>query len=373
MTTTAAKTKILVIEDVHYLRNDVMEMLRYEGYDVRGAENGLEGVKVARDYMPDLIVCDIMMPEMDGYDVLDTLHSEPKTRNIPFIFLTAKTDRVDMRKGMGKGADDYVTKPFLSNELMDTIRARLNKLEVLRREGETRMERLRAAITMALPHELRTPLNTIIGFSDIMMLEAGEIQPAQILEWSQHINSAALRLYRLVENYLTYVRIETLAADPARAADLQSKVTANPAAVIEFQSILSAQQSQPNREPDLELHVNASPAVIITEADLNKVIDELLSNAFKFSQVETNVVVTADVVDGAYQITVRDQGRGMTQEQIDNVGAYIQFERYLHEQQGTGLGLIIAKRLVELHGGSMEIISAPQAGATAIVRLRLAE
>jgi signal transduction histidine kinase len=369
---TTNKTKILVIEDVHYLRNDVMEMLRFEGFDVRGAENGVVGVEVAREYLPDLIVCDIMMPEMDGFDVLETLRNERMTRNIPFIFLTAKTDRLDMRKGMGKGADDYVTKPFLSHELMETIRARLSKLEELRKEGEERMKRLRDAITMALPHELRTPLNTIIGFSDIMMLEANEIQPPQILEWSQHINSAALRLYRLVENYLTYVRIETLAADDARSAGLMDKVTANPAAVIEFQAILSAQQTVPAREPDLELKVKQSAPVVITEADLTKVIDELLSNAFKFSEIETQVTVAAEVVGSEYQIQVSDQGRGMTQEQIDSIGAYIQFERYVHEQQGTGLGLVIAQRLVELHGGKLDVTSALNEGTTVTVTLRLA-
>src|SRR5687768_15229318 len=97
-------TKILVIEDVHYLRDDVIEVLRFEGFDVRGAENGLVGVEVAREYMHDLIICDIMMPEMDGYGVLETLRSDLKTATIPFIFLTAKTDRVDMRHGMGMGA-----------------------------------------------------------------------------------------------------------------------------------------------------------------------------------------------------------------------------------------------------------------------------
>lgn len=370
--TTSTKTKILVIEDVHFLRNDVMDTLRFEGFDVRGAENGLVGVQVAREYMPDLIVCDIMMPEMDGFDVLETLRNEHLTRNIPFIFMTAKTDRLDMRKGMGKGADDYVTKPFLTNELLETIRARLTKLEELRKEGEARMDRLRNAITMALPHELRTPLNTIIGFSDIMMLEANEIEPPQILEWSQHINSAALRLYRLVENYLTYVRIETLAADRARSAELMQKVTGNPASVIEFQAILSAQQNVPAREPDLELHVNHSVPVVITEADLTKVIDELMSNAFKFSEMETQVIVSAEVVGMEYEIKVSDQGRGMTREEIDSIGAYMQFERYVHEQQGTGLGLVIAKRLVELHGGTLDITSAPKQGTTVTVTLKLA-
>lgn len=265
------QAKILVIEDIYYLRNDVMDLLRFEGFDVRGAENGLVGVQVARDYMPDLIVCDIMMPEMDGYEVLEVLRSERETSTIPFIFLTAKTDRIDVRQGMGKGADDYVTKPFLGHELMETIRMQLRKQAERREKEKAALDALRENISTALPHELRTPLNTIIGFSDMLTMEASEISPPVITEWAQHINLAALRLYRLVENYLTYVRIETLAREPHRTSTLHTQRSESAAATVEYQAMMRAQQVQ--READLHLSADVSGAVVVGEQDLAKIVD----------------------------------------------------------------------------------------------------
>jgi len=120
-------TTILVIEDVESLREEILETLSYEGFDVLGAENGVVGVQMAKTYIPDLIICDIAMPELDGYGTLVALREEPKTSMIPFIFLTAMTEKGDMRQAMQLGADDYLTKPFTSSELLGAIASRLQK------------------------------------------------------------------------------------------------------------------------------------------------------------------------------------------------------------------------------------------------------
>jgi CRP-like cAMP-binding protein/CheY-like chemotaxis protein len=125
-----AKT-ILVIDDNNDLRENTAEILELAGYRTVTAENGKRGVDAAIKEKPSLIVCDIMMPELDGYGVLHLLRKNPDTQNIPFIFLTAKTERTDFRKGMEMGADDYVTKPFEDIELLNAIEVRLKKAEVL--------------------------------------------------------------------------------------------------------------------------------------------------------------------------------------------------------------------------------------------------
>ncbi|GAA4734299.1 response regulator [Flavisolibacter ginsenosidimutans] len=125
-----AKT-ILVIDDNNDLRENTAEILDLAGYKTLTAENGKRGVEVATKEKPDVIVCDIMMPELDGYGVLHLLRKNADTQNIPFIFLTAKTERSDFRKGMEMGADDYVTKPFEDIELLNAIEVRLKKSEVL--------------------------------------------------------------------------------------------------------------------------------------------------------------------------------------------------------------------------------------------------
>ena len=121
------KIKILIIEDNQDVRENLSELLTLSGYETRTAMNGKLGVETAMTFIPDLILCDIMMPEMDGYTVLRILSKNEMLADIPFIFLTAKTELVDVRRGMTLGADDYITKPFDDVELLDTIEMRLRK------------------------------------------------------------------------------------------------------------------------------------------------------------------------------------------------------------------------------------------------------
>ncbi len=123
--------KILLIEDNPDIRENTSEILSLANYDVIAAENGKVGVLMAQEQMPDLIICDIMMPELDGYGVLHVLSQKKETAQIPFIFLTAKTEKTDLRKGMELGADDYLTKPFDDSELLNAVAIRLRKHEFL--------------------------------------------------------------------------------------------------------------------------------------------------------------------------------------------------------------------------------------------------
>src|SRR5215203_5057252 len=122
---------ILVIDDNQDIRDNTAEILELAHYKVFTAENGKKGVEQALKEKPDLIVCDIMMPELDGYGVLHLVRKNAETQNIPFIFLTAKTERSDFRKGMEMGADDYITKPFDDIELLNAVEIRLKKSEIL--------------------------------------------------------------------------------------------------------------------------------------------------------------------------------------------------------------------------------------------------
>lgn len=125
------KKKILIIEDQEEVRENIAELLELSNYHPITATNGKEGIKKALEVMPELILCDIMMPEMDGYEVLYLVGKNPQTASIPFIFLTAKSEKSDFRKGMNMGADDYITKPFEEMELLGAIERRLSKYERL--------------------------------------------------------------------------------------------------------------------------------------------------------------------------------------------------------------------------------------------------
>ena len=122
------KTSILVVEDEPRMRSNIATILRMEGYEPHLAANGIEGVELAAKILPALILCDISMPELDGYGVLQTLKQEPDTSRIPFIFLTARGDKSDLRSGMNSGADDYLVKPFEAADLVNAIESRLRRV-----------------------------------------------------------------------------------------------------------------------------------------------------------------------------------------------------------------------------------------------------
>lgn len=140
---------ILLIEDHPDMRENIAEILELSDYNVIKAENGKQGIQQAKEHHPDLIVCDIMMPEMDGYGVLRVLGKSPETAKIPFIFLTAKAEMSDLRKGMNLGADDYLTKPFDDVELLDSIEMRLKKSEIIEADFEPNSQGLDVFFTEA--------------------------------------------------------------------------------------------------------------------------------------------------------------------------------------------------------------------------------
>jgi len=364
-------TKILIIEDERLVLENILDMLGVEGFEVVGASDGLTGVELAKQHLPDLIMCDIRMSGLDGYGVLMQLREDPATAMIPFIFLTAKTGKKDTRQGMILGADDYVTKPFTQAELLDSIRARLEKRALADEYSERKLQKLRENILTALPHELRTPLFSILGFSEFLMADASSMTGDEIAEMAESIHTNALRLHRLVENYLMYMQTELLKADHQRIEALRSKsFTPDANLLIEAEANSAAQQAK--READLAFNVPEPPALQITDDALKKIVEELIDNAFKFSKAGTPVRVTGALENNLLWLTITDCGRGMTPEQIAGIGAYMQFDRKVQEQRGPGLGLVVAKSLTELYGGTLTIDSVPGDHTTVTVSLPLA-
>ncbi|MBD1826735.1 response regulator [Microcoleus vaginatus GB1-A2] len=359
-------SKILVIEDDENIRGNIAEILEDEGWEVIQAEHGAIGVKRARESLPQLIVCDVMMPELDGYEVLAALRQDMATTTIPFILLTAKADKSDIRLGMNLGADDYLTKPFKREELIEAVKVRLQKREAIAKQSEQKLDELRSNLTRSLPHELLTPLNGIISYSQLLKEDYAVMDSEEIREMLESIHTSGKRLYRLTQNYLLYANLEILAADPQKIEFLQSLKVDFPKAIIEPTAIYQAEHL--NRSEDLSLEVT-DVSIQIVENNLKKVVEELVNNAFKFSEPGTPVRVEGRADGSQFVLSVCDRGRGMTAEQIASVGAYTQFERKIYEQQGSGLGLTIAHRIAELHGGKLEIESIPE--KETIVRLFL--
>ncbi|MFO1501410.1 MAG: hybrid sensor histidine kinase/response regulator [Verrucomicrobiota bacterium] len=350
-------TKVLVIDDSPDISQLVGEALQVNGYRVFVAEDGLAGVQLAQQYRPDLILCDVNMPQLDGYATLTALRQHSSTATIPFIFLTGIADKVNIRQAMELGADDYLTKPFTITELLAAVKARLEKQAALARQAEKKLEDLRGNISLALPHELLTPLTGILGFSSLLAENYDRITPPELFELANNLHESALRLQRIIENFLLYSQIELVAADTNKVAGLRTGEF-----LLAKESIVHIAQQiarRAGREEDLTIQIEPVPLPIAPDK-LQKATAEVLDNAFKFSRPGDAVAVSTFVDDGTFTLTITDHGRGMTPEQIANIGAHMQFERKFYEQQGSGLGLIIAKRLTELHGGTFVIESVPE-------------
>ena len=353
--------KIMVIEDELLLRKGVSEILTFEGYDVYEAENGEAGFHSIPECNPDLILCDIMMPVMDGYEVLNRLQHDDKNSRIPFIFMTALADRSDQRTGMELGSDDYITKPFTRDELLKAIVARFKKSDEIQKHEEDSLNELRTNIIGHMPHEFITPLNAILCYGEHLKDYAGTVGKDELTEIGTILHQSGTRLHRLIENYLLYAQLE-LGVDET----LKRNKIDDPHKICKSKADKIA--TNYNRLKDVQYHITEGTAFIGRD-DLAKIVDEIADNAFKFSQVGSPIIITCGLDGCKFMITVQDFGRGMTESETNKIGAFMQFERKFYEQQGSGLGLIISKRIIEKYSGTLTLESIPGRGTTVRILL----
>ena len=358
--------KVLVIEDDARWRTLVELSLEADGHIVLTAADGLAGLALASE-KPDVILCDVEMPRLNGYAVLEALRQQPELRAIPFIFLTARSARSDQRKGMVLGADDYITKPFEPRELIESIKGVLAKRETLSERLKHYTDEYHREMAAPWAHELLTPLNGILGIAAMIESEAGSIPPADLRDLARSISQSARRQQNLARKLLQYFQLEQLReanwSDPGAAMEA--------AAGIEDEIIGVAERM----ERSADLRFTCLPAAVrITPAWLRAAVSELVENGLKFSAPGSQVTVTSRIVDGLYRIEVTDRGSGMTPTEIDSIAAFRQFDRNKHEQQGLGLGLAIVTHVAALHHAPLVLEPGPDGvGLRVVMELRLAD
>jgi two-component system, sensor histidine kinase and response regulator len=346
--------QILIIDDDQAIRKILRKILISEGFTILEAEDGEEGINLSFTHLPDLIICDILMPRVNGYTVIEKLRNNPNTVIIPFIFLTAKATDNNIRKGMNLGADDYLTKPFSREELLTVINTRLDKHNKIKQYYQQEIDDLRQSISLSIPHELRTPLTGILGSCSFLLDSFESLDQETVIEMLEAIKISSKRLYELIQKYLIYTQLELTIHDFDKVEQLQKNTVESARYYLENIAIQQAQIF--NREPDLSLEIEDA-CLKIDGQHLQQLVIELVNNAFKFSKFQTPIKITGSLQGKEYWLLIIDQGRGMTAEQINKVGAYMQFKRDFYEQQGAGLGLIIAKRIAEFYHGLLQIES----------------
>lgn len=336
---------ILIIEDEISIRQTLQELLELNGHTVTAAADGLEGVRLA-EQRPELILCDIGMPVLDGFQAITAIQKLPQCRDIPFIFLTARADREDQRRGMALGADDYITKPFTERDLMEAIAARVRRQQPLRERIERLFGERQREIDANWSHELMTPLAGVLGGLELIESEVDSLKPGELRDLLALIRGGAERQQSLSRKLVLYYELERMKSAPPPAKPSRCEAAECAAA--------GASRAAREEKRAADLTVRCTPGSIPGfEAHLLAAVAELVVNAFRFSKPGDPVTVTGTRQANRYRIEVVDQGPGMTPEQRAKIAAFTQFGRSQHEQQGLGLGLAIAKMTAELAGGRL--------------------
>lgn len=340
--------KILVVEDTEVIREEIVDFLSLSGYEVYEAADGLQGISKANEILPDLIVSDILMPFCNGYQMLQELKKNSATENIPFIFLTAKAEKNEIRKGMNLGADDYLSKPLKPTDLLDSIKNKLMKYEILQK----RLTNLKLNLSSRLPHEFRTPLNGILGFSEILIEHSHDLSKQDIIEYSRHIYQGGKRLKHLVENYILY---SNLLFDSLNNSNLA--IDADPIFIKEIvESYTEKFATQLNRLQDVSIQISDFKATI-EKNHLTKIVYELITNAIKFSAFGQKIKIVGGIENNFGYLSFRNEGIGMSESDLLEIESFVQFNRNEMEQQGMGLGLSIVKLIMNKYSGKIEITS----------------
>lgn len=365
------KASILVVEDDQHLLEGISAVLKLEGYEVHTAENGQQALNWlhAADRPPDLIVSDIMMPTLDGLQLLTEVRREPAWVSIPFIFLTALGEKIDIQRGKRSGVDDYLVKPFDAADLIVAVEARLKRTQALNEAHHSEMSELKRRILTILNHEFRTPLSLIVAYADMLNSEQmHSLSEDELITFLRGVNSGAARLRRLIENFILLVELET--------GDAQRTYERRKGPLVDIRALLEGARRAAfegcHSHPCYINILNTPPPFIADAEYLEFALRQLLENAAKFSPPGQPIELGACCDEATISLWVSDRGRGIPETQLNQIWeVFHQIDREVHEDQGAGTGLTIVRRIAELHGGTVTCASVVEVGTTFTITLPL--
>jgi signal transduction histidine kinase len=361
--------RILLADDNADMRGYITRLLR-KRFSVETVADGAAALERARASPPDLILSDVMMPGMNGYQLLQALRADELTRGIPVIFLSARAGEESRVEGLSAGADDYLVKPFSARELIARISTRLEISRLLVREREARAEaevanRSKDEFLAMLGHELRNPLAPIVTALQLMRLRGDEVLSKERTIIERQVN----HLIRLVDDLLDVSRITRGKVELQRERIEISEIVAK---AIEMSSPLIEQRQH-------VLTVDVPRSGLAIEADavrMAQVVANLLNNAAKYTEPHGHITITAALEGEQAVLRVEDTGIGLSADMLPRVfDLFVQEPQALDRAQGgLGLGLAIVRVLVELHGGTAEAHSEGHGrGSEFVIRLPAAE
>jgi signal transduction histidine kinase len=355
---------VLIIDDDELQRFLYREALEPAGFEIVEADGGRMAIAIFGEIRPDVVLLDVLMPEMNGFDTCRAIRAMSFGTTIPILMATGLDDIESIELSYQAGATDFISKPINWALLPYRVRYALRADEMLisleaARDNAQAADRAKTAFLAAMSHEFRTPLNAIIGFAEIISNQVfGQVANERYLEASRNILDGGERLSNTITDVLTIAQLE------AGSYPLNRDVFDLCALV---RSVLSSFR-QDAAAVGREVHFDAaaeSMEIFGDERAVQKMLSKLLSNAVKFSGKETPISAILDYGPGGNcRLTVEDHGVGMSAAEVTlAVQPFQQADNRLARiAEGTGLGLSITKKLIEAHNGNLEIVSAPMKG-----------
>lgn len=368
---------VLIVDDIPKNLQVLSNILNRDGYEIAFASNGRQALQIAESILPDLILLDIMMPEMDGYEVCRRLKENPSTQDIPIIFITGKAETEDVVKGFQVGAVDYITKPFNSVELLSRVKTHIelkqSRDSILKysQELEKAQSELKQVIAQKdkffsiIAHDLRGPFTGFISLSELLTEAYESLDKDEIKQIAESMNSAAKKLFEFLENLLEWSRSQ------------MGRIQYNPT-IIDlsdlFDRVISLfKDTAKNKKIEIVKEIDDKIFIKADNYMTNTILRNLLSNAIKFSFENSKIILSAKIQDDSALISVKDFGLGMNEEAKQKV--FRIDTKYstpgTANETGTGLGLILCKELAEKQHGSLYFESELNKGTTFYLKLPL--
>ncbi|MCX6032927.1 MAG: hybrid sensor histidine kinase/response regulator [Chloroflexi bacterium] len=362
---------ILVIDDNPDITQIVSVILRAQGYETIVAGGGPEALTLLEGRRPDLILCDILMPEMDGFEVFRRVRSNRRWRAIPFVFLTALTDEKTRMSSSELGAEAFITKPFSRHELLAIVAGVLRRAQELQTDTEEEFDSFKAQLLFMITHELNTPLSVIRMLTDSMRSNLDQFSPERTTEYVDLMAQSVWELSHVVESMLLALQIDSGRAQKA------FETWAGPKPLRAVLDVVITKATAKATARNVALHKVAFDAPLWVkghEEQLQQIFGRILDNAINFSPAG-EIVEIAMWRDGARAgVSIRDRGPGLTADEIKTAFERLrQVNRAQQEQQGVGLSLNLVRSLVTIHGGEITMESTPGHGTTVTIALPLTE
>lgn len=366
----AIKGTVLVVDDNPLILETLQSILRSRNFDVICASQGEEALPLLKDNQVDVVISDVMMPTMDGYQFHHSVRNDPTLSHIPFVFLTALDDTKEISRGNQVGCDNYLTKPFDPYMLLSIIEGKVARSKALRTVMQENQDNYRRRVVQTLSHEFRTPLVAINTGSEILKEQRNRLDDKKVQNLIDAIYRGGQRLERLVQDFMTLQHIE--AGMAARIAETRKQQISARRILKDFFETYKEDYKNEGRSL-LFIETGTDGLAFAFEAQVNDILVRLTQNAFKFSPSTEPVELWCESDESSVSLVVADRGQGISAEHAQNaIDAFRQLNRDKIEQQGAGLGLYIAYSLAKINLGELKFEERAGGGTLVSVKFRLA-